>query len=113
MNEVYLGIFDRGRNDLPVALMVERLQGQELIAELGNEGKRPRFAAGAGWQRYPALLANNSAKFDTVSDVIHPQAKYLLGLGAHSLESGLSVAPAEIMPAYLRQKVAEKPAPKP
>jgi tRNA threonylcarbamoyladenosine biosynthesis protein TsaB len=113
MNEVYLGIFARGHDDLPVALVPERLQAQETIAELSKATDGHRFAAGAGWQRYPALLAKNSAGLDTVSDAIHPRARYLLGLGVQSLESGSSIGPAELMPAYLRQKVAEKPAAKP
>jgi tRNA threonylcarbamoyladenosine biosynthesis protein TsaB len=110
MNEVYLGVFARGSDDLPIPLVPERLQSQEAIAELNNSGEGRRIAAGAGWLRYPALLAKNLDSFDTVSERLHPRAKNLLGLGAHSFETGFSVAPAKIMPAYLRQKVAEKPA---
>ncbi len=109
MSEVYLGIFARGCDDLPVAAMPERLQVQDGIAELNNDAAGPRIAAGAGWQRYPELLARNIARLDTVSDALYPSARYLLGLGAQSLETGLSIGPAELMPAYLRQKVAEKP----
>jgi tRNA threonylcarbamoyladenosine biosynthesis protein TsaB len=109
MSEVYLGIFARGCDDLPVAAMPERLQVQDGIEELNNDAAGPRIAAGAGWQRYPELLARNIARLDTVSDALHPSARYLLGLGAQSLESGLSIGPADLMPAYLRQKVAEKP----
>lgn len=110
MNEVYLGIFAKGSDDLPIPLAPERLQLQEAIAEFNNDAEGPRIAAGAGWQRYPALLANNIDSIDTVSDRLHPRARNLLGLGVRSLETGFSVAPAKIMPAYLRQKVAEKPA---
>ena len=111
MNEVYLGIFARGCDDLPVAAMQERLQAQDRIAELNNDAGGPRIAAGAGWQRYPALLEKNRARLDAVSDRLHPRARYLLDLGSRSLATGLSIAPAELMPAYLRQKVAEKPFP--
>ena len=109
MNEVYLGIFARGADDLPVAAMSERLQVQDCIAELNDDAAGPRIAAGAGWQRYPELLAKNIGRLDTVSDALHPRARYLLGLGVQSLETGLSIGPAELMPAYLRQKVAQKP----
>ncbi len=112
MSEVYLGIFTRGPDGLPVASMSERLQAQEAIAELDKAADGHRYAAGAGWQRYPELLANNTARLDTVTELLHPRARYLLGLGAQSLESGSSIGPAELMPAYLRQKVAEKPAPR-
>jgi tRNA threonylcarbamoyladenosine biosynthesis protein TsaB len=113
MNEVYLGIFARGHDDLPVALVAERLQAQETIAELNTAADGCRYAAGAAWQRYPALLAKNITKLDTVSDALHPRARHLLGLGAQSLASGSSIGPAELIPAYLRHKVAEKPAAKP
>jgi tRNA threonylcarbamoyladenosine biosynthesis protein TsaB len=113
MSEVYLGIFARGPEDLPVALVAERLQAQESIAELSKAADGHRYAAGAGWQRYPALLAKNIARLDTVSDALHPRARNLLGLGVQSLETGLSIGPVELMPAYLRHKVAEKPAAKP
>jgi len=109
MNEVYLGIFARGCDDLPVAVMPERLQVQDSIAELNDDAAGARIAAGAGWQRYPQLRAKNIARLDSVSDALHPRARYLLGLGVQSFETGLSIGPAELMPAYLRQKVAQKP----
>jgi tRNA threonylcarbamoyladenosine biosynthesis protein TsaB len=109
MSEVYLGRFGRDQNALPVELMPERLQAQDRIIELNDDANGPRIAAGAGWQRYPALLEKNIDSFESVSDRLHPRASNLFGLGAHSLEAGLALAPAEIMPAYLRQKVAEKP----
>ncbi len=109
MSEVYLGIFARGPDGLPVASMSERLQAQGRIIELNDDARGPRIAAGAGWQRYPDLLDQNIDYIDAVSERLHPRAANLLKLGAQSLKTGSSVAPAEIMPAYLRQKVAEKP----
>jgi tRNA threonylcarbamoyladenosine biosynthesis protein TsaB len=113
MNEVYLGIFARGPDDLPTPLIPERLQSQESILELSKASAGQRIAAGAGWQRYPELLANNIDTLGTVSQRLHPRARHLLGLGVQSLGAGSSIGPAELVPAYLRQKVAEKPAPKP
>ncbi len=110
MNEVYLGIYSRGANDSPTPLIPERLQSQESIVELSKAADGQRYAAGAGWQRYPELLANNIGALDTVSQRLHPRARHLLDLGALSLQTGSSIDPAELMPAYLRQKVAEKPA---
>lgn len=113
MSEAYLGIFARGADDLPIATVPEYLQTQDKIGQLTVAGNGQRHAAGAGWQRYPELLASNTDRLDTLSDVLHPRAKYLLGLGARDLETGLSVAPADLLPAYLRQKVAQKPSPGP
>jgi tRNA threonylcarbamoyladenosine biosynthesis protein TsaB len=110
MHEVYLGIFARGADELPTPLMAERLHAQHAIEELGSTAAN-RVAAGAGWQRYPALLANNQERLSAVSSQLYPNARFLLGLGAFGLATGSSIAPAELTPAYLRQKVAEKPAP--
>jgi len=110
MHEVYLGVYRRDADGLPDELMPERLQGPAAIAELDSLLDGSRVAAGFGWQRYPDLLAANQRHFGEMSDVLHPRARHLLRLGAAGLANGLAVAPQEIVPAYLRQKVAEKPA---
>jgi len=110
MHEVYLGIYRRDADGLPDELMPERLQGPAAIAELDSSLDGSRIAAGFGWQRYPDLLAVNEGHFATVLDVLYPRARHLLPLGATGLANGLAVAPQDIVPAYLRQKVAEKPA---
>lgn len=109
MNELYLGIYGRGEGDLPVEAIPERLQPQAVIPELEASAQTARAAAGFGWQRYPALLQLNKDRFSRVTEVWHPNAKYLLALGAEGLRSGKLTAPEGILPAYLRQKVAQKP----
>jgi len=109
MNEVYLGMFRRGDDGLPVELVPERLHGQVLIEEL-ELGGTVCVAAGFGWQRYPGLLEANKELLAEVVAVPHPHAQYLLALGAAGLERGAAVAPQDVLPAYLRQKVAEIPA---
>jgi len=109
MSEVYLGIFGRGEDALPVELIPERLHGQRPIAELEQRGT-VRVAAGFGWQRYPDLLEANRAFLDGIIEIPHPRARHLLELGAAGLAGGAAVAPQDVLPAYLRQKVAEKPA---
>jgi len=69
-----------------------------------------RRGAGFGWQRYPELLAANKARFAELVDPWHPHARFLLPLGAAGLEKGNAVEPQDVLPAYLRQKVAEIPA---
>ena len=102
MNEVYLGLFRRGDNDLPVAVAPERLQAQAPIEECA-EGEW--VAAGFGWQRFPELAALNPTCVVGNKVVLYPDAKFLLPIAA----SVDSIAPNEVAPAYLRQKVAEKP----
>lgn len=108
MNEVYLGLYKRGDSGLPHPLMPERLQGQSLIAELENKPAAGCLAAGYGWQRYPLLASVNRPCIESYSEVLYPRARHLLGLGSEGLQNGEAVDPEDIMPAYLRNKVAVK-----
>jgi tRNA threonylcarbamoyladenosine biosynthesis protein TsaB len=108
MREVYLGIYRRDADGLPYEFVSERLQGPAPIVELDSALDGSRVVAGYGWQRYPELLAANQGHIADASDVLHPRATHLLPLGAVGLANGLAVAPKDVVPAYLRQKVAEK-----
>jgi len=110
MNEVYLGAFRRGAENLPDAIIPECLQSQTLIAGLDESSAPGRVAAGFGWARYPALAAANASLIGSQSDVVHPRARFLLALGEAALASGSAIRPQDIVPAYLRSKVAQKPA---
>jgi len=105
MNEVYLGVY---RQDAGVVVDVvpERLHAADLISVLQEETSANRVAAGFGWQRYPNLLAANQKLFTTLSEIWHPSARFLIGLAARADR----IRPQDITPAYLRHKVAEKPA---
>ena len=107
MNEVYLGIFERSESGLPVSVGEERLLGPQEIDELPADSAAARHAAGFGWQRYPGLSQLNAARFAASSLVLHPHARFLLGIA----EPDAAIAAEDVSPAYLRQKVAEKPAP--
>ncbi len=109
MNEVYLGIYRIDPDGLPQPVMNERLHGQDSIAEIASLSGRV-IAAGMGWRRYPALFEANRAGIDSTSDVLYPRAAQLLALGAAGFDDNRAVAPESLDPAYLRQKVAEKPA---
>ncbi len=109
MNEVYLGAYRRGDEDLPDPMFPERLHGQVPVEELGESGAAGRVAAGFGWQRYPRLLSANETRLEACSDILYPRARFLAGLGAVALQRGEAIDPASVAPAYLRQKVAEKP----
>ncbi len=102
MNEVYLGLYRRDDNDLPVAVAPERLQEQARIPELGDE---PWVAAGFGWQRYPQLAALNGLGTPGDGVVLYPNARYLVALA--TIDD--AVAPSLVEPTYLRQKVARTP----
>lgn len=107
MEQVYLGIFELDRAGLAGALYPEHLHGQGRISELDTVGGV--VAAGAGWQRYPALLAANRDRIGRESERRYPSPETLLQLGAAGAGAGEAVAPQAIEPAYLRRKVAETP----
>ncbi|MBT8067701.1 MAG: tRNA (adenosine(37)-N6)-threonylcarbamoyltransferase complex dimerization subunit type 1 TsaB [Gammaproteobacteria bacterium] len=109
MSEVYLGAYRRSAADLPAPLFAERLHGQQLIEEIDAANMAGRIAAGFGWRRYPELLALNESLFGSCSEILYPRAVHLLSLGALALENGETIDPQDLVPAYLRNKVAEKP----
>ncbi len=110
LNEVYLGLFSRGAAGEPVPMSAEELHGHEAIQALSESGAATRIAAGYGWRRYPKLMAINERYFSTASDILYPRARFLVTLGAAALAQGDFLLPQDIAPAYLRKKVAEKPA---
>lgn len=110
MNEIYLGAYRRGERDLPEPLFAERLHGHMVIEELDAGHAQRRAAAGSGWQRYPDLTAMNSALIGGQVDILYPRARFLLAMGGVAFEQGDSIDPSDVVPAYLRHKVAEKPA---
>jgi tRNA threonylcarbamoyladenosine biosynthesis protein TsaB len=105
MSEVYLGLFSRGKEGIPVPMAAERLHRAGRIDEFSAENTGQRVAAGEGWQRYPDLKTINESLFSEYSDVLYPHAKYLLSLA----DRKAAIEPRDISPSYLRQKVAEKP----
>lgn len=109
MSEVYLGGFRRAAHGVPEPMFDERLHTQTPIDELDEEGAHTRVAAGFGWQRYPALLAANEDRIGNTSATLYPRARFLLPLGIRLVESGKALAPQDVVPAYLRSKVAELP----
>ncbi len=106
MEEVYLGLYAAGAGGLPELVGAERLHDQSVISELELEPAR-FTAAGFGWQRYPRLLEANRPLLASVSAVSHPSARYLLANACLLAASGAGVDPQDVVPAYLRQTVAQ------
>jgi tRNA threonylcarbamoyladenosine biosynthesis protein TsaB len=113
MREVYLGRFRPGDDGLPVALAAERLHALSAIRDAPARPAGPRVAAGDGWRRHPGFLAANAGRFDAISEVRFPRARYLLAPGAAALAAGGALSPRDVVPAYLRQSVATPPAERP
>lgn len=104
MSEVYLGLFARGAANIPQPIGSEYLQGQCVI-EGFSSGDQAFTVAGRGWERYPELAVINAQWIGEQSAVLYPRAAWLLALA----DSATAIDPKDIQPAYLRQKVAERP----
>ena len=106
MNEVYMGTFDRSDGDIPVPH-----DNEEIVPVGAFPVSAIRYAAaGAGWDRYPELEAEQRDRILCRVPVSYPDARFLLNLGRIGFAAGEGVAPASLSPAYLRAKVAEIPA---
>jgi tRNA threonylcarbamoyladenosine biosynthesis protein TsaB len=105
MNEVYLACFRRGQAGIP------ELTNDESIVAVGELPLAcPSFAAaGAAWTHYPQLVESNQHRLEAQLPILTPRAKYLLSPGQRLAETGRSISPEALNPAYLRTKVAEKP----
>jgi tRNA threonylcarbamoyladenosine biosynthesis protein TsaB len=111
MNEAYLGIYRRDNDGLPVAVVAEVLQPVERIEGLDEMSSSALFAGGSAWQKYPKFLELNRHAISDVIDVHYPKASHLLRLGAMAWQQGKAIEPENLVPAYLRMKVADVPEP--
>jgi len=111
MSEVYLGLFESDPDGLPVSVSEECIHDQGPIAEMEARPENQWVPAGAGWQRYPQLLESNRDRLAASSAALYPKAERLLLIGAERLRSGVVQPPETLEPSYLRQKVAQVPAP--
>lgn len=102
LGEVYLAQFDADADGLPVSTKPARLQASAGIPDLVDDC----MAAGAGWQRYPALWEANRGQLAGRLDILYPHAAYLLPLGRRALQDGGAVDPGLLEPAYVREQVA-------
>jgi tRNA threonylcarbamoyladenosine biosynthesis protein TsaB len=106
MNEVYLATFAADRDGLPRQLTPVRLQVAGPIDGLPDDC----MAAGAGWERYPALWQANRERLAGRLDIRYPRASRLIPLATEALRQGEDVDPERLMPAYVREQVATPPA---
>jgi tRNA threonylcarbamoyladenosine biosynthesis protein TsaB len=106
MSQVYLGLYRVDAAGLPRSLEAERLHELSPIEAL-EDGVA--VAAGAGFERYPALYDANRDHLAGPPDVYYPRARDVLKLAADALENVAPIDPSGLRPAYLRQDVAKKP----
>lgn len=109
MQEVYLGRYEGEAGGMPRAVGEVRLHGIGPVQCLAGTQAGRWFAAGAGWSRYPELLRSNRSGLAGVLEVRLPRARFLLTAGSDACRAGLLVPPEQLVPAYVRQQVAQVP----
>lgn len=108
MNEVYLGQYERGMGDLPKSL--DEIVLQSVDGPFLQTDGTGVTCAGGGWHRYPSLVAGLAGGDELLGDLRHPRADYLLRCGSAKVSAGDLIAAEDVVPAYVRSKVASVPA---
>jgi tRNA threonylcarbamoyladenosine biosynthesis protein TsaB len=108
MGEVYWGVYGRGGDGYA------ELMGEEAVlpAEQVPFPEHSRgIGTGSGWSTYGSVLGNRLGhRIEAVLADRFPRAGLVARLGAEAFRRGISVAPEQALPVYLRDNVARKPA---
>ncbi len=103
MNEVYVGIFRRGGDGQPVHECDEYIDSVDRLEIRGESF----ITAGDGWHRYPDLLTRGIGDIVGQSEIRCPRARFILPLA--EMHCDTAIPAEELVPSYLRHKVAEPP----
>ena len=105
MREVYWCAYRREATPVPLGA---ELVGPESTVELPEPGAS-WVAAGRGLGAWPALAARcRAAGAEVVPDLL-PRAAEVLALARHEVAAGRILEPADALPVYVRDNVAEVP----
>ncbi|MGH8446968.1 MAG: tRNA (adenosine(37)-N6)-threonylcarbamoyltransferase complex dimerization subunit type 1 TsaB [Solimonas sp.] len=102
MDEIYFAAWQAGADGLPTVV------GDEQVCAPQDAGHWPGewAAAGTGWRYAEALRAATGATLASVDDQALPRAEHALTIARAAFAAGRTVAAAELLPRYLRNKVA-------
>ncbi|WP_339719841.1 tRNA (adenosine(37)-N6)-threonylcarbamoyltransferase complex dimerization subunit type 1 TsaB [uncultured Paraglaciecola sp.] len=107
MSEVYFGQYQLQQSVMTL-VGNEQVLAPEDAAEILSKNSE-MAGVGTGWQAYPEL--NASAKIDELTDILYPNALYMLPLAKHLITKGDATEVEAIQPVYLRDKVTWKKLP--
>jgi tRNA threonylcarbamoyladenosine biosynthesis protein TsaB len=102
MGELYWGHYVLGDDGAVVTLGAERVGPPDSVIALSEA----RHAAGNGLVRHAGLRAALAGRGLRVHERLHPRADAVARLGAAGFAAGLSVAPEDALPVYVRDDVA-------
>ena len=104
MGEAYLAVYRGGQSDGWRNVVPDCLVDPEqfrLTADLNF------FAAGPGWSAYPDLVDNHAEQIMASDFALAPSAVDILDLAAERYRDGRTVAAADALPNYIRNKVTD------
>lgn len=101
MGEVYAGGY-RGRGAAVECVDADCVMPPGRLEISGTEAF---LAAGPGWAAYPELAARFADRIESLDPAARPRAADLLVLAHAAFQRGESVAPADALPVYLRDRV--------
>ena len=107
MSEVYFGQY-QVKQHIMTLVGDEQVLPPEQGAALLNASSG-MAGVGTGWQAYPTLNVDN--KITVLTDILYPNALYMLPLAKALIADGAAVAVDDIKPVYLRDKVTWKKLP--
>lgn len=107
MSEVYFGQYQLKQNLMALVGKEQVLPPEEGSLLLTNS--RTMAGVGTGWLAYPEL--NASAKIEVRTDILYPNALYMLPIAKALIADGNAVEVDDIQPVYLRDKVTWKKLP--
>jgi tRNA threonylcarbamoyladenosine biosynthesis protein TsaB len=102
MDEAYLGVYStvgNGRLQCEFNDALINPEEYKLVASYPDA-----FAAGNGWEIWPAMLTGHDAQTDFS---VWPQAYDVLELARIQFADGLTIAPAQALPNYVRDNVTQ------
>lgn len=118
MGEVYFGIFSRNEHGEMIAQQAETVIAPEDACQSINaflasiDTEELVNTVGTGWDAYLPLsevLTQSSQLMAT--DILYPSAEFMFKLAESDLQQGRSLAPEDIQPLYIRDKVTWKKLP--
>jgi tRNA threonylcarbamoyladenosine biosynthesis protein TsaB len=107
MSEVYFGQYQLKQKVMALIGEEQVIPPEEALVLLNSNVEMA--GVGTGWHAYPEL--NAAANVDVITDVLYPNALYMLPLAKALIADGGAVEVEDIQPVYLRDKVTWKKLP--
>ncbi len=115
MGEVYFAIFERDNNGTANLIGKEQVIAPNvatgLLSAFFAQHQGDFLSVGTGWQTYPDLVDEATQSRRISTDILYPDAQFMLPVAQKMIEQGNTLAVDEIQPVYVRDEVTWKKLP--